>query len=68
MGTLDRVIRLSLALLIGVLFYFEIITGVLGTLLLVIATLFLLTSIFAICPLYSAFGLYTCAIKNTTEE
>jgi hypothetical protein len=68
MGILDRTIRLSIALVIGVLYYFEIVSGTFGVFLLLLAALFTLTGIFAFCPLYTAFGLYTCSVKKWEED
>jgi hypothetical protein len=60
MGTADRIIRLMIAAIIGVLFYMKIITGTPGIVLGVIAAVFLLTSIAGFCPLYALFGIKTC--------
>ena len=64
MGTADRVIRLIIAAVIGVLYYSGTITGTLGIVLLVLAGVFVLTSFVSFCPLYTPFGISTCANKN----
>ena len=52
MGAADRIIRLIIAAVIAVLYFMNILTGTLGIVLLVVAGIFLLTSIFGLCPLY----------------
>lgn len=60
MGNLDRVIRLVIALLIVVLLFAKVLTGTLGIVLMVIAAVFILTSLFSFCPLYLPLGIKTC--------
>jgi len=60
MGNADRIIRTIIAAVIAVLFFTEVITGTLGIILLVLAGVFLLTSLVSFCPLYAPFGLRTC--------
>lgn len=59
MGTADRIIRTVLALLFAVLYFTGTVTGVFGIILLVLAGVFLLTSLFSFCPLYLPFNLST---------
>ena len=59
MGNNDKAIRTFIALIIACLSYFDIITGVLGNVLLVVAIIFLVTSLINFCPLYSLFGINT---------
>jgi len=47
MGKTDKIIRLILALIFVLLFSFEVVTGGLGILLLVFASVFILTSTFS---------------------
>ena len=60
MGTSDRAIRVIIALVIGVLYFSNIIPGTLGLILLILAGIFLLTSVISFCPLYAPFGIKTC--------
>ncbi|MBI9052259.1 MAG: DUF2892 domain-containing protein [Bacteroidales bacterium] len=60
MGIVDKIIRSLIALIVMVLFYFKVISGTLGVVLLVIAGVFLLTSFVSFCPLYKIFGFNTC--------
>jgi hypothetical protein len=60
MGTTDRVIRTMAAVIIGLLYYYDVISGTLGIALLILAAVFLLTSFVSFCPLYAPLGLSTC--------
>ncbi|TDQ28437.1 YgaP family membrane protein [Tenacibaculum caenipelagi] len=64
MGNTDKAIRTLIALIIACLSYFDIITGVLGNVLLVLAIVFLVTSLINFCPLYSLFGINTRKSKE----
>lgn len=59
MGTLDRAIRIVLAIAVGVLYYFGYISGTVAIVLGIIAIAFLLTGIVSFCPLYLPFGIST---------
>ena len=63
MGNADRTIRILIAAVIATLFFTNVITGTLGIVLLVLAAVFVLTSLVSFCPLYAPFGLSTCS-KN----
>lgn len=60
MGSLDRIIRIIIAAIIGYLYYAGTISGTLGIVLLVVAAVFVLTSLIGFCPLYTVFGFNTC--------
>ncbi|WP_421808196.1 YgaP family membrane protein [Flagellimonas sp.] len=64
MGGADRTIRILLALGVGTLYYFNVITGTLAYVLLALAAIFVLTSFISFCPLYTLFGINTCKVKN----
>ena len=59
MGTVDKTIRTIVALIIVGLYLFNVISGTLAVILLIVAAIFLLTSIFSFCPLYALFGFST---------
>ncbi len=59
MGTADRIIRVIIAALFAYLYFGGIVTGALGIVLLVLAVVFLATSVIAFCPLYLPFKLST---------
>jgi hypothetical protein len=51
-GAIDKVIRTVLAVLISVLFFTHTITGTLGIVLMILATISLITLMISICPIY----------------
>lgn len=63
MGGVDRVLRVLIAVAIAILYFTEVITGTLGSVLLIVGAVFLLTSIVGFCPLYAIFGIRTCPKK-----
>lgn len=64
MGNFDRIGRILLALVILTLFLTGTISGILGVILLVLAGVFVLTSIVSFCPLYAPFGIKTCPVEK----
>ena len=59
MGVLDRIIRVLISLGFVAIYYLELVTGPIGIILLVVAGVFTLTSIFGFCPIYAPVGLNT---------
>ena len=59
MGTVDKAIRVIVAIVIGVLYFTGQITGTAAIILGVLAVVFLLTSLVGTCPLYLPIGLST---------
>jgi len=59
MGTIDKVIRILVAVVIAILFYINVITGALGIVLMVLGAIFVVTSLISFCPLYLPFGIST---------
>lgn len=64
MSKADGMIRLTIAVIIAILFFTGIIEGTLGIILLVLAVVFVLTSFISFCPLYTIFGISTCKVKE----
>ncbi|GAB5464677.1 MAG: DUF2892 domain-containing protein [Candidatus Kapaibacteriales bacterium] len=64
MGSADKFIRLAIAFAIALLYFFNVIEGTLGIILLVVAIVFALTSFISFCPIYAPFGLSTCKVKE----
>lgn len=60
MGNIDRIIRILVAIIIAVLVFTNIISGTLGIVLLILAGVFVLTSLISFCPLYTLVGINTC--------
>jgi hypothetical protein len=65
MGTADRIIRVVIAAIIVILYFTNVISGTLGIVLLVLAGIFVLTSLFSFCPLYTPFRLKTRPTQET---
>ena len=63
MGSTDSTVRTIIAVLIAILYYTGIISGTFGVVLLILASVFLLTSAVNYCPLYVPFGI--CTNKTT---
>jgi len=59
-SNLDRLIRFILFTLSIVLFLFDIISGWLGYTLIILGTVFLLTSLLSFCPIYKVLGWNSC--------
>ena len=64
MGGTDRIIRVVIAIIIAILFFTNVITGIFGIILLVLAGIFVLTSLLGFCPLYLPCGLSSCRTKE----
>jgi hypothetical protein len=64
MGNADRIIRLIIAAVVVTLFLTNVISGILGIVLMIAAGIFVLTSLISFCPLYSLLGIRTCPIKK----
>ena len=64
MGTMDKVVRILIAVVIAILFFTHVISGTLGIILMALAVIFVLTSFISFCPLYLPFGLSTNKKKS----
>ncbi|MBX2964756.1 MAG: DUF2892 domain-containing protein [Cyclobacteriaceae bacterium] len=64
MGTIDKAIRIVLAIVFGALYFTGVVTGTPGIVLLILGIVFLLTSTVSFCPLYTVVGINTCATKK----
>lgn len=64
MGLTDRIIRAIVAAIIAILYFSGTISGTLGMVLLILAGVFVLTSLVSFCPLYAPFGLNTCKLDK----
>lgn len=59
MGLADKIIRITVAALIAVLYFTNVISGTVALVLGVLALVFVLTSFISFCPLYLPFGINT---------
>ena len=64
MGSADRIIRIIIALVIGILYFTNVITGMLATILLIVGIIFLLTGLVSFCPVYLPLRLSTLKKKK----
>lgn len=63
MGNTDRLIRVVIAVIIGLLYWQGLIEGTLAYILIALSVIFVLTSLINFCPLYTLFGINTCKRK-----
>lgn len=63
MGNIDRALRVLVAIVIVVFYFTGHISGTSAIILLVLATVFVLTSTVGFCPLYLPLGISTCKKK-----
>ena len=58
-GSADKIIRIVIAAIFALLYFTNTVTGIWGVVLLLLAGVFVLTSIVSWCPLYFSFGIKT---------
>jgi len=68
MGWADRIIRIVIAAVFAILFFTNVITGVWGIILLIIAIIFLVTGFIGFCPLYTVFKCNTLCEKKKLDK
>ena len=66
MGSIDRVVRIVIAMIFIGLYFANIVTGMLAIVLLVLAGVFILTGLFSFCPLYLPLGINTRKKRKST--
>ena len=64
MGNTDKAIRIIIAIVLTILYFTGVIEGTLGIILMVVSSIFVLTSLIGFCPLYTIFGIKTCPLKK----
>ena len=67
MGLADKSIRIILAIVVGALYFTNVISGTLALILGVFAVIFVITSFISFCPLYAPFGISTCSRKTDSK-
>ncbi|WP_299160536.1 DUF2892 domain-containing protein [uncultured Eudoraea sp.] len=67
MGRIDKIIRFTVAVIIALLVYYEVVEGAISYILLAVAAVFVLTSLTGFCPLYGVFGLNSCKVKKVDK-
>jgi hypothetical protein len=58
-GTIDKAIRILIAVVVVVLYFTNVISGTLGIILLALSAIFVITSLLSFCPIWLALGLST---------
>ena len=62
MGTIDKILRVIIAIVIAVLYYMDlIVSDTLSAVVLFLAAILLITSLLNFCPLYFVFGINSCS-------
>ena len=64
MGSLDKAIRIVLAIIFSLLYITKLVEGTFGIVLLALGGVLLLTSIISFCPLYALLGLSSAKSKK----
>jgi uncharacterized membrane protein len=64
MGGVDRIVRLLVALLMVIAYFQGVVSGIFGIIVLILALVFVITSLVSICPIYALFGISTCPPKK----
>jgi uncharacterized membrane protein len=59
MGTIDKTIRILVAVVVVILYFTHVISGVLAIVLLALSAIFVVTSLISFCPIYLPLGLST---------
>lgn len=63
-GTIDKIVRILIAVVIAVLYFTHAISGTLAVIFLLVAGVFLLTGACSVCPLYIPFKINTSEKKD----
>lgn len=63
-GSADKTIRIAFAMLVGILYFTDVISGTLALIVGSVAVVLLVTSLINFCPLYAILGTNSCEIKK----
>jgi hypothetical protein len=58
-GTIDKIIRILVAVLFTALYFTHVVSGTLGIVLLILAGVFVLTTLINFCPIWGILGIST---------
>lgn len=58
-GSIDKVIRILMALLVITLYFTQVISGTMAVILLIVSAILIITSVISFCPIYWPFGIST---------
>ncbi len=62
-GTIDKIVRFFIAVVIAILYFINIIHGTTGIILLIVAAVLLISILISFCVLYPILGISTCGKK-----
>ena len=68
MGTVDRIVRGVIAVILAYLVFSKTMSGVLAVILGIVAIAMAVTAVFAYCPLYPLRGIKTCRCDDHEED
>lgn len=63
-GNADKLVRILIAITIVILYYTNVIEGMLAIILMAVGIVLLVTVLINFCPLYTIFGIKTCKIQD----
>jgi len=58
-GTIDKAIRILVAVVVVILYFTNVISGTLGIVLLALSAIFVVTSLLSFCPIWQVIGIST---------
>lgn len=67
MGAVDRTLRTLMAVILAILVLAGVVKGTLAYILVIVAVVFLATSLFGFCPLYVPLGITTLGRKKSEQ-
>lgn len=67
MGAVDRTLRTLVAVILAILVLAGVVKGTLAYILVIVAVVFLATSLFGFCPLYVPLGITTLGRKKSEQ-
>lgn len=65
LGSIDKAIRILIAVALSILYFTGTVTGTLAYVLLAAGAILLLTALINFCPMYRIFGISTCKVKKS---
>lgn len=68
MGTIDRIIRILFAVVVGILYFNDTISGLTAIILGIFSVVFLATSFIGFCPLYRIFNISTGTAQSKENK
>lgn len=68
LGFADGIMRLATAAMLVILVFTQILSGTLGILAIVVSVIFVVTSVFGYCPIYTLLNLNTYAPKSDGSD